>query len=150
MSKVRLTVAYNQPPDTEDFLRHYHDVHVGLARAIPGLESYEWSRVIATPTGETPRYALLAGATFDSMESFGAGLGSAEGQAAAADVAAFATNGCDMFISELAGPDPSAAARTLAQGQGRRRDESSWPASPARCRRGRTLAAARFPCCWSE
>jgi hypothetical protein len=36
------------------------------------------------------------------MESLGAGMASAEGQAAAADVADFATNGADMFISELA------------------------------------------------
>jgi uncharacterized protein (TIGR02118 family) len=102
MSKVRLTVAYNQPPDADEFFRHYEDVHAGLARAIPGLASFEWSKVVATPTGETPRYALLAELTFDSMESFGAGLGSAEGQAAAADVGNFASNGCDMFISEIA------------------------------------------------
>jgi uncharacterized protein (TIGR02118 family) len=102
MPRIRLTVAYNQPPDADAFFDHYEHVHVGLARAIPGLESFEWSKVVATPTGETARYALLAELTFDSMESFGAGLGSAEGQAAAADVADFAANGCDMFISEIA------------------------------------------------
>jgi len=102
MSKVRLTVAYNQPPDPEAFFAHYQGVHEPLARAIPGLASFEWSKVLATPTGETPRYALLAELTFDSMESLGAGMGSEEGQAAAADVAVFAANGADMFISELA------------------------------------------------
>jgi uncharacterized protein (TIGR02118 family) len=102
MPRVRLTVAYNQPPDADAFFAHYQDVHADLARAIPGLESFEWSKVVATPTGETARYALLAELTFASMESFGAGLGSAEGQAAAADVATFAANGCDMFISEIA------------------------------------------------
>ncbi len=102
MPKVRLTVAYNQPPDPEPFFGHYLEVHAPLARAIPGLTSFEWSKVVATPTGEEPRYALLAELTFDSMESFGAGLGSAEGQAAAADVGTFAANGCDMFISEIA------------------------------------------------
>src|SRR6202034_3475513 len=100
MPKVRLTVAYNQPPDPEPFYSHYQEVHVALAQAIPGLSSFEWSKVVATPTGDTPRYALLAELTFDSMESFGAGLGSAEGQAAATDVGVFAANGCDMFISE--------------------------------------------------
>lgn len=102
MPKVRLTVAYNQPPDPDPFFSHYETVHVPLARAIPGLESFEWSRVVATPTGEAARYALLAELTFGSMESFGAGLGSEEGQAAAADVGVFAANGCDMFISEIA------------------------------------------------
>jgi uncharacterized protein (TIGR02118 family) len=103
MSKVRLTVAYNQPPDAEAFYAHYQDVHVALAQAIPGLERFEWSKVVATPTGEEPRYALLAELTFASMDDFGAGLGSPEGQAAAADVGGFAPNGADMFISELAG-----------------------------------------------
>ena len=102
MPKVRLTVAYNQPPDPDAFYAHYLDVHAPLARAIPGLTNFEWSKVLATPTGETPRYALLAELTFDSMETLGAGMGSSEGQAAAADVGVFAANGADMFISEIA------------------------------------------------
>lgn len=102
MTKVRLIVAYNQPPDPEAFFQHYLDVHVTLARLIPGVESFEWSKVVGTPTGEAARYALIAELTFESMESLGAGMASAEGQAAAADVAKFATNGADMFISELA------------------------------------------------
>ena len=102
MPKIRLTVAYNQPPEMEPFLKHYEGVHVGLAQKIPGVQSFEWSKVVATPTGETPRYALIAELTFASMDEFGAGLGSSEGQAAAADVGGFATNGADMFISELA------------------------------------------------
>ena len=102
MPNVRLTVAYNQPPDADAFFAHYVDVHAPLAQAIPGLSAFEWSKVVATPTGETPRYALLAELTFDSMESLGAGMGSAEGQAAAADVGVFAANGADMFISEIA------------------------------------------------
>ena len=101
MPKIRLTVAYNQPPDAEAFYAYYNDVHTGLAKAIPGLESFEWSKVVGTATGEPPRYALLAELTFTSMEAFGAGLGSPEGQAAAADVGVFAKNGADMFISEL-------------------------------------------------
>jgi uncharacterized protein (TIGR02118 family) len=102
MPNIRLTVAYNQPPDPDAFFAHYEGTHVGLAQAVPGLERFEWSKVVATPTGEEPRYALLAELTFASMEAFGAGMGSAEGQAAAADVGVFAANGCDMFISEVA------------------------------------------------
>jgi uncharacterized protein (TIGR02118 family) len=101
MPKVRLTVAYLQPPDPDAFFSHYEKTHVGLAKAIPGLKSFEWSRVVATPTGEEPKYALLADLTFASMDDFGAGLGSSEGQAAAADVGVFASNGADMFISEV-------------------------------------------------
>jgi uncharacterized protein (TIGR02118 family) len=102
MPKIRLTVAYHQPPDPEAFFEHYEKVHAGLAKAIPGLIGFEWSKVIATPTGELPRYALLAHLTFDSMGSFGVGLGSPEGAVATADVAVFAVNGADTFISEVA------------------------------------------------
>ena len=101
MPKIRLTVAYNPPPDPDKFFQHYKDAHVALARAIPGMQSFEWSKVVGTPTGDAPRYALLAELTFASMESFGVGMGSAEGQAAAADAAGIATNGFEMFISEL-------------------------------------------------
>lgn len=102
MPKIRLTVAYNQPSDPDAFFKHYEDVHVGLVKKISELERFEWSKVVGTPTGETPRYALFAELTFASMDAFGAGLGSAEGQAAAGDVANFAPNGADMYISEVA------------------------------------------------
>jgi uncharacterized protein (TIGR02118 family) len=101
MPKIRLTVAYNQPPDAGAFYAHYENVHVGLAKAIPGLEHFEWCKVVATPAGDEPRYAILAELTFADMEAFGAGLGSTEGQAAAADVGQFAPNGADMYISEI-------------------------------------------------
>ena len=102
MPKIRLIVAYNQPPDSDAFHKHYEDVHVGLAKKIPGLQTFEWSKVVGTPTGDTPRYALVAELTFASMDDFGVGLGSTEGQAAAADVSVFAANGADFFICEVA------------------------------------------------
>jgi uncharacterized protein (TIGR02118 family) len=102
MPKVRLTVAYNQPPDPEPFFAHYESVHVGLAQAVPGLASFEWSKVLPNPDGSAAKYALLAELTFPDLDTFGAGMASAEGQAAAADVGNFASNGADMFVSELA------------------------------------------------
>jgi uncharacterized protein (TIGR02118 family) len=103
MPKIRLTVAYNQPDDSDAFFSHYKTTHVALARAIPGLELFEWSKVVGTPNGDTPRYALIAELTFPSMDVFGSGLGSPEGQAAAGDVVNFASNGADMYICEVAG-----------------------------------------------
>jgi len=101
MPKVRLFVAYHQPPEPEPFFAHYENVHVGLAKAIPNLESFEWSSLLPGPTGDPAPYALIAELTFASMDDFGAGMASAEGQAAAADVGAFAVNGAEMFVSEL-------------------------------------------------
>ena len=101
MPKVRLFVAYHQPPDPEPFFAHYENVHVALAQAIPTLESFEWSTLMPSPTGDPAPYALIAELTFASMDDFGAGMASPEGQAAAADVGNFAVNGAEMFVSEV-------------------------------------------------
>ncbi|MEU6697792.1 EthD family reductase [Pseudonocardia sp. NPDC046786] len=45
-----------------------------------------------------PPYHLVAELTFDSAESLRAGLASAEGQAAAADLANFADGGATLFV----------------------------------------------------
>lgn len=103
MAQIRLTVAYNPPPDAEEFFRRYRDEHVPLVADIPGVLSFEWSKVTGTASGEPSRYALLASLTFDSMESFGAGMGSPAGKAAGAHAAGIALNGADTFISEIVG-----------------------------------------------
>jgi uncharacterized protein (TIGR02118 family) len=103
MPKFRLTVAYNQPADPEAFFTHYANVHAPLARTLPGLESFEWSKVMADPSGDVPRFALLAELTFDSFDAFLAGTGSAEGKAALADAESFATEGFETYASELMG-----------------------------------------------
>ena len=46
-----------------------------------------------------PPYYLIAELTFDSLESLQAGMGSAEGQAAAGDVPNFATGGATMMVA---------------------------------------------------
>lgn len=57
MSKIRLTVAYNQPPDPGKFFEHYQQVHVRLAHKVPDFRGLEWSKVAGTPARETARYA---------------------------------------------------------------------------------------------
>jgi uncharacterized protein (TIGR02118 family) len=101
MPKIRLTIGYHQPPDDEAFLAHYRDVHAPLSLAVPGVESFEWSKVIGTPTGEKPRYFVLAELTYATMETLISSTQSPEGAVAAADAAAFATNGFDVFVSEI-------------------------------------------------
>jgi uncharacterized protein (TIGR02118 family) len=51
--------------------------------------------------GSTPPYHLQAELYFDSSDAMMAALGSPEGQAAAADVANFATGGVTMMTSEV-------------------------------------------------
>jgi uncharacterized protein (TIGR02118 family) len=53
-----------------------------------------------TPGGPSS-YHLIAALHFDDMAAMQAALASAEGQAAAGDVAKFATGGADMFMCEI-------------------------------------------------
>ena len=52
----RLVVQYGQPTDPAEFDRHYRDVHVGLAQAIPGLQ-----RVTAAEVQQAAQRSLQPG-----------------------------------------------------------------------------------------
>ena len=52
---------------------------------------------MATPAGPSG-YHLIATLTFDNLAAIQSAFGSAEGQAAAADVANFASGGAEMFL----------------------------------------------------
>jgi uncharacterized protein (TIGR02118 family) len=101
MAKIRLTVAYHQPPDADEFYRHYEDIHVPLGHKIPGVDLFEWAKVLPGPSGQTPKYAMFSWLTFCSMEQMGMALSSPEAQAAQKDMESTATNGADSFLSEL-------------------------------------------------
>ncbi len=95
---AKLVVLYRTPTNAAAFDRHYAEVHVPLARRIPGLRRYDVSvGGVSTPTGPSP-YHLIATLYFDSVAAIQAGFGSPEGQAAAADVGGFATGGVEMLI----------------------------------------------------
>jgi uncharacterized protein (TIGR02118 family) len=91
----RLIVQYGQPTDAAEFDRHYRDVHVGLALAIPGVTRMTIGHARSLDP-ESPAPYLVAELEFDSAEAMGAGMGSDAGRAAAADVGTFATGGASM------------------------------------------------------
>ncbi|RBY88295.1 EthD family reductase [Blastococcus sp. TF02A-26] len=90
----RLLVQYGRPTDPAAFDRHYRDVHVPLARAIPGLVRFELGH--AEALGEAAAPYLVATLDFESAEAFAAGMQSPEGAAAAGDVGNFATGGATL------------------------------------------------------
>jgi uncharacterized protein (TIGR02118 family) len=95
---ARLVVLYKTPKDTEAFDKHYFATQVPIAKKIPGLRKYEISRgPIGTPAGASGLH-LIATLHFDDMKAVQNAFASPEGQAAAADVAKFATGGVDMFF----------------------------------------------------
>lgn len=97
---AKLYAIYGRPSDPAGFDRYYFDTHVPLAKQVPGLRGYEITRgPIMSPAGPHAAY-LVATLSFDSMADLAAALASAQGQAAAADLANFATGGVDLLMAE--------------------------------------------------
>jgi len=95
---AQVVVMYKTPKDTAAFDKHYFEIHIPLAKKIPGLRKYEVSRgPVATPAGPSA-FHLIATLYFDNLAAIQAGFGSPEGKAAGADVAKFATGGADMIM----------------------------------------------------
>ncbi|HET6865998.1 MAG TPA: EthD family reductase [Solirubrobacteraceae bacterium] len=97
---VKLVVSYGAPDDPPAFDRHYAETHVPLVHKVPNLRRFEAGKVLGTPDGSPAPYYWLAELWFDSTQDLEAGMGSAEGQAAGADVANFATGGATLMIAE--------------------------------------------------
>ena len=93
-----LTVCYGHPADPAAFDAYYASTHRPLAEKLPGLDSFT-ARHCASLDGSAPPYYLIAELGFASQEALGAALESAEGQAAAADVANYADGGATMFVA---------------------------------------------------
>ncbi|MCL6596590.1 MAG: EthD family reductase [Firmicutes bacterium] len=100
-----LLVLFRRPQDTAAFERHYREVHLPLARKIPGLRSLRVDRTV----GGDPalrEYHLVSRLEFDSLEALRAALRSPEGQAAGNDLAQFARDGYKILqLEPLPGVD---------------------------------------------
>jgi len=98
---VKFVVMYGQPEDPAAFDAHYADTHVPLVEQIPNLRRFEAGKVVGTPDGGAPPFYYLAELSFDDAAAMQAAMGSAEGQAAGADVGTFATGGATVMIVEV-------------------------------------------------
>ena len=86
---VHFFVAYEHPSDTAAFDRHYFDVHVPLAKRLPGLRSYSISRNPTPVRGPEPY--LVALLVWDDMDSLRQDFASSLGQEMSRDVDQLAT-----------------------------------------------------------
>jgi uncharacterized protein (TIGR02118 family) len=97
---ARMIVIYRTPQNVEAFDRHYFEIHVPLAKKIPGLRKYEVSDgPIATPVG-TPNVYRIGTLYFDDLAAIEKAFASPEGQAARVDRRLFAPDdsGVQMFL----------------------------------------------------
>ncbi len=97
---AKLYAIYQQPQDAAAFDRHYFDTHVPLAKTIPGLLSYEVTRGDVMGMAGKHAVYMVAALEFESMAAIGAAMGSAQGQATAADLANFASAGVEIMMAE--------------------------------------------------
>jgi uncharacterized protein (TIGR02118 family) len=98
---AKVVVMYGTPTDAATFRQQYTDDHVPLAKAIPGLRSFEVSDgPVNTPAGPAP-FASVVLLTFDSMADLQAGMSSPEGGAAVAHAQQIATGGMSIYICEF-------------------------------------------------
>jgi uncharacterized protein (TIGR02118 family) len=95
---AEVLVLYKTPKDPDAFDRYYAEIHIPLAKKMPGLRKFQVSQgAVATPAGPSGVY-LIAMLTFDSMTAIQAAFGSPEGKAAAGDLPNFATGGADLMF----------------------------------------------------
>jgi uncharacterized protein (TIGR02118 family) len=81
---VRFLVLYPPPTDVEAFDKHYFEIHVPLAKQLPGLRRCTASRNPSRVRGPEPCY-LVAELDWDDMDSLQQDFGSPLGQETARD-----------------------------------------------------------------
>jgi uncharacterized protein (TIGR02118 family) len=86
----KLLILYGQPDDEAAFLSHYENVHMPLARAVPGLEKAVVNRVDANLMGGVSPYFIITELHFPDKASFDLAMASPENRAAGKDAMSFA------------------------------------------------------------
>ncbi len=87
-----MTVIYKTPNDKDFFEKHYFEVHVPLAKQLPGLIKYEINDgSITSTTGHSDVYRI-ANLYFDFIETMMNAFQSEIGQQCAADRKILASN----------------------------------------------------------
>jgi uncharacterized protein (TIGR02118 family) len=99
--QTKLTVLYGHPTNPAAFEKYYAEVHLPLAGKITGFTRMELSKGLPGPDGAKPAFYRTAEFWFESAAALQACMGSAEGQATAADLPKFATGGVTLLVSEV-------------------------------------------------
>ncbi len=98
---VKVTVLYGHPVNPDAFEKYYAETHLPIAGKMPGVTKLELTKFISAPDGSQPAYYRQAELYFTSPTQLQETMSSAEGQAAAADLANFATGGVTMIIGSV-------------------------------------------------
>jgi len=89
---AKMIAIYRTPNDIEAFDKHYFEVHIPLAKKLPGLIKYEVGRrPIVSTTGHSDVYCVGI-LHFESLDAIKLAFESPEGQACATDRRILAPN----------------------------------------------------------
>jgi uncharacterized protein (TIGR02118 family) len=89
---ARMIAVFNTPEDVAAFERHYFDIHVPLAKQLPGLRKYEVSRGPIALLNSAADAHFVATLHFDTLADIRAAFATPQGQACAADRKLMARN----------------------------------------------------------
>lgn len=96
----RVSVLYGTPDDPAEFRRYYNEVHIPIARRMNGLTAWNVTWVDDSQGERFPGVFCIADLYAESKDALQAILDSPEGQAAAADVANFASGGAQFVFGD--------------------------------------------------
>lgn len=99
---VKLIAMYKTPSDTEEFEKHYNEIHMPLIEKMPGLLRTEVSK-ISGMSGQESKYYLMAEMYFENMDKLNESMASPEGKAAGKDLMSFAKDYVIMMFGEVKG-----------------------------------------------
>lgn len=97
---VKLAVLYKKPADVEAFEKHYQEIHLPLAKKMPGLDRAEITHFFGSPGGDS-KYYMMAELFFANKDVMFTALNSEEGKAAAKDVMGFAGDLITMMFGNI-------------------------------------------------
>ncbi len=116
---IKLVAMYGKPHDPAHFDRYYREIHVRLAKKIPGLKRFTIHKALGSPQPGEPPYYCLTEVYWNDLETARKALASPDGQASYNDVPNYATGGVTFVFTEIdevplrkaAAARPRAAAR---------------------------------------
>lgn len=94
---IKLIALYRKPDNVDNFIRHYHEVHLPLVAKTPHLLKVEISEVTGSPMGDSD-YFYMAQMSFPDKAKFDEAMRSPENRAAGKDLMSFARDLVTMIV----------------------------------------------------
>lgn len=99
MAGAKIVVIYPRPTDTRTFDKEYRERHLPLALdSFAGLVKLVPTRVVGTPSGDTPPFYRIAELHFRSMDDLKEAAGSSTAGEAVRHAVSISTGGAPVFL----------------------------------------------------